>query len=127
MKTRALYNADCPVCNSEMCHYDAYAKARDLPIEIVDLNKTDLSEWGVDEDRATRLLHVMHDGEIHVGLAAFLVLWDQIPRYRFMARIARIPGLYQILDWGYEHIVARIIYNRHLRRKAKGLVNSVHE
>ncbi|NCW04541.1 MAG: DUF393 domain-containing protein, partial [Rhodobacteraceae bacterium] len=40
MKTRALYNADCPVCNSEMCHYDAYAKARDLPIEIVDLNKT---------------------------------------------------------------------------------------
>ena len=127
MKTRALYNADCPVCNSEMCHYDAYAKARDLPIEIVDLNKTDLSEWGVDEDRATRLLQVMHDGKIHVGLAAFLVLWDQMPRYRFMARIARSPGLYQILDWGYEHIVARIIYERHLRRKAKGLVNSVHE
>jgi hypothetical protein len=50
-----------------------------------------------------------------------------MPRYRFMARIARIPGLYQILDWGYEHIVARIIYERHLRRKAKGLVNSVHE
>ena len=127
MKTRALYNADCPVCNSEMCHYEAYAKARDLPIEIVDLNKTDLSEWGVGEDRATRLLHVMHDGKIHVGLAAFLVLWDQMPRYRFMARIARIPGLYQILDWGYEHIVARIIYERHLRRKAKGLVKSVHE
>ena len=56
-----------------------------------------------------------------------LVLWDQMPRYRFMARIARIPGLYQILDWGYERIVARIIYERHLRRKAKGLVNSVHE
>jgi hypothetical protein len=110
-----------------MCHYDAYAKARDLPIEIVDLNKTDLSEWGVDEDRATRLLHVMHDGKIHVGLAAFLILWDQMPRYRFMARIARIPGVYQILDWGYEHIVARIIYERHLRRKAKGLLNSVHE
>ena len=127
MKTRALYNADCPVCNSEMCHYDAYAKERDLPIEIVDLNKTDLSEWGVDEDRATRLLHVLHDGQIYVGLDAFLILWNKMPRYRMMARIACISGLYQILDWGYEHIVARSIYDRHRRGKAKRLVNSVRE
>ena len=123
MKTRALYNADCPVCNSEMCHYDAYAKARDLPIEIVDLNKTDLSEWGIDEDRATRLLHVMHDGKIHVGLAAFLVLWDQMPRYRFMAHCPHSWGVSD-LGLGIRTHRRRIIYERHLRRKAKGLVNS---
>ena len=90
----------------------------------MDLNKTDLSEWGVDEDRATRLLHVMHHGKIHVGLAAFLVLWDQMPRYRYGAHCPH-SWVYRF-DWGYEHIVARIIYERHLRRKAKGIANSVH-
>lgn len=25
-KTRALYNGDCPVCDTEMCAYDRYAR-----------------------------------------------------------------------------------------------------
>ena len=26
-RTRALYNSDCPVCDSEMCSYAAYAES----------------------------------------------------------------------------------------------------
>lgn len=119
--TRALYNGDCPVCNTEMCHYADYSKDKALPIAFDDLNRVDLEAWGVTEDEAARLLHVIHDGQLHVGFDAFLVLWAQMPRYRVLARIARVPGLYHLLDWGYEHVVARIIYNRHLRRRARGL------
>ena len=120
--TRALYNGDCPVCDAEMCHYADYAQAKGLPIAFDDLTRTDLAVWGVTEDAATRLLHVLHKGQLHVGFDAFLVLWAQMPRYAWAARLCRLPGLYHVLDWGYEHIVARIIYNRHLRRKARGLV-----
>lgn len=120
--TRALYNGDCPICDAEMCHYADYARGQGLPIAFDDLTRTDLSDWGVTEDAATRLLHVLHKGQLHVGFDAFLVLWDQLPRYRWAARLCRTPGLYQVLDWGYEHIVARYIYRRHLRRKAHGLV-----
>lgn len=120
--TRALYNGDCPICDAEMCHYADYAKGRNLPIAFDDLTRVDLTQWGVTEDAATRLLHVLHDGRLHVGFDAFLVLWDQMPRYRWAARLCRLPILYQVLDWGYEHVAARIIYNRHLRRKARGLV-----
>lgn len=120
--TRALYNGDCPICDAEMCHYADYAQGRNLPIAFDDLTRTDLSAWGVTEDAATRLLHVLHNGKLHVGFDAFLVLWAQLPRYAWAARMCRIPGLYHLLDWGYEHVVARYIYMRHLRRKARGLV-----
>ena len=121
-ETRALYNGDCPVCSTEMCHYEDYSKQRDLPLGFEDLNQIDLAEWGVTEDEATRLLHVMHKGQLFVGWDAFLVLWEKMPRYRLAARLGRIPGIYHICSWGYTHIVARIIYNRHQRRKARGLV-----
>lgn len=123
-RTRALYNSDCPICDSEMCSYAAYAEKTDLPIAFDDLNQSDLAAWGVTEDEATRLLHVIHDGQLHIGFDAMLVLWAQMPRYRWLARICRVPGLFHVLDWGYANVVARIIYERHLKRKARGLVGS---
>jgi predicted DCC family thiol-disulfide oxidoreductase YuxK len=105
-----------------MCVYADYAKQSDLPIAIDDLTQSGLEKWGVTEDEATRLLHVEHQGKLYIGYEAMVILWEQMPRYRWLARISRIPVLFQILSWGYTHIVARIIYNRHMRRKAKGLV-----
>ncbi|SFR06727.1 thiol-disulfide oxidoreductase DCC family protein [Poseidonocella sedimentorum] len=123
-RTRALYNSDCPVCNSEMCHYEAYAAEAGLPIAFDDLNKIDLAAWGVTEDDATRLLHVVHEGKLHIGFDAMLILWAQMPRYRLLARVFRLPILHQVSDWSYRHIVARIIYERHLRRKARAAVSA---
>ena len=123
-ETRALYNSDCPVCDKEMCAYSNYAAQSDLPIAFDDLNKIDLAEWGVTEDEATRLLHVIHKGKLHIGFDAMLILWDQMPRYRWMARVGRLPGVFRVLDWGYAYIVARVIYERHKRRQARGLVGA---
>ncbi len=120
-RTRALYNGDCPICDAEICHYKGYADRAGLPIAFDDLNRTDLSAWGVTEDQAAQALHVQHDGQLHVGLAAFVVLWAQMPRYRWLARVARLPGVFAVLDWGYRRIAAPWLYRRHLRRKAQGL------
>ena len=122
MQTRALYNADCPICDAEMCSYSAYSKKKELSIAFEDLNKIDLKEWGVTEDEATRLLHVIHQGQLYSGTKAFLILWEQMPRYRLFAKIGRLPVIYHIANVLYVHVVARIIYNRHLRRKARGLI-----
>lgn len=118
-RTRALYNGDCPVCRTEMAVYEGYAARASLPVAFDDLNRTDLARWGVTKDRAARLLHVLHDGRLHVGFNAFLVLWDQMPRYRWLARVGRVPGIRHLCRWGYAHVVARIIYARHRRRQAR--------
>ena len=122
--TRALFNGDCPVCDAEMCHYADYAAEQDLPIAFDDLNQSDLARWGVTGDHAARLLHVLHEGRLYVGWSAFLVLWSQMPRYRWLARVGGLPVVRPLLDWGYRHIVARIIYERHLRRQARGQVKA---
>ncbi len=118
-ETRVLYNAECPVCNFEIQHYVQYADAKTLPLRFEDLNCGKLSEWGITADEAARRLYVLKDGNLLRGMPAFLVLWDEMPRYRWLAKLVRIPGIFWLSVQLYERIAAPLIYRSHLRRVSK--------
>lgn len=117
--TRVLYNADCPVCSFEMDRYAARSEKDGLPIRFDDLNGPDLAQWGIDPDTAARRLHVLKDGQIYAGVDGFLVLWQEMPHTRWLARVVGLPGIRQISSLGYDYVVAPIIYRWHLRRQAR--------
>lgn len=121
--TQVLYNADCPVCNFEISHYAKYAAQNDLPIRFDDLN-TEAREaweqaWELDADTAARRLHVLHKGALLSGMPAFRVLWAQMPRYRWLARITGWPVLRPVTERLYDHLLAPVIYRWHKRRQAR--------
>lgn len=117
--TRVLYNAECPICNAEICHYRDYSTAKGLRLGFDDLNSDARKGWGVDADTAARRLHVAHEGQLYVGIAAFLVLWSQLPRYRWLAMLIGLPGIRQLANWVYDHLLAPWLYRKHLRRIGK--------
>ena len=117
--TRVLYNADCPVCSFEINHYAAYAEKQALPLGFEDLNVDDLSDWGLTRDQAARRLYVLKDGALSSGIPAFLVLWQDMPRYRWLARIVGVPGIKQIACVLYDYVLAPLIYRWHLRRQLR--------
>ena len=115
-KTLVLFNANCPVCNFEIQHYAQYAVANDLPIRFDDLNSGARDQWGLDADTAARRLYVLHKGRLTSGIPAFLVLWAEMPRYRWLARVIGLPGIRQVASVAYDYILAPVIYRWHLRR-----------
>ncbi|MEM8592420.1 MAG: DUF393 domain-containing protein [Pseudomonadota bacterium] len=123
--TKVLYNAECPVCSFEIDHYAAYARKNALPIQFDDLNgagqRAWQSRWGLDADSAARRLYVEHDGVLLSGIEAFILLWRQMPRYRFLARIVALPGIKQISTLAYDYAAAPLIYRWHLRRKSRAV------
>ncbi|SFM46462.1 thiol-disulfide oxidoreductase DCC family protein [Shimia aestuarii] len=119
-ETRVLFNADCPVCNAEICHYQRYTDARALPVRYDDLNGPDRAAWGIDPNTAAQRLHVMHLGLVYSGLDAFRILWKQMPRYRWLATLTGLPGLYRIASFTYDHVLAPTLYRRHLKRTRHG-------
>ena len=118
-KTSVLYNANCPVCNFEIQHYAQYADANDLPIRFDDLNSEARAQWGLDADTAARRLYVLHDDTLTSGIPAFLVLWAQMPKYRWLGRIVGLPGIKQVACALYDFVLAPVIYRWHLRRLRK--------
>jgi predicted DCC family thiol-disulfide oxidoreductase YuxK len=121
--TSVLYNANCPVCNFEIGHYAQYADQNDLPIRFDDLNSDALAQWGLDADTAARRLYVLHEGALTSGIPAFLVLWAQMPKYKWLARIVGLPVVKQIASVVYDYVLAPLIYRWHLYRLRKQATN----
>ena len=117
--TRVLYNADCPVCNFEISHYAKYSDDRALPIRFEDLNRAEMADWGMDRDAAARRLYVLKDGQMYGGIPAFIVLWLDMPRYRWLARLVSVPGVHWAACKAYDHVLAPAIYAWDRRRQRK--------
>jgi predicted DCC family thiol-disulfide oxidoreductase YuxK len=118
--TEVLYNAACPVCSKEIDHYAALTEQEVLPIGYDDLNDPEkLARWGLSPEAAARRLHVRKDGEILSGVPAFIALWREIPRYRWLARVVSFPGIYQLASAVYDYVLAPLLYRWHLRREAR--------
>ena len=41
------------------------------------------------------------DGRVLTGAAAFVEVWARLPRWRWVARAASLPGALIALEWGY--------------------------
>ena len=117
--TRVLYNAQCPVCNFEIKHYARYSSDAALPLGFDDLNSDALANWDLTADQAARRLYVLHKGALTSGIEGFLVLWAQMPRYRWLGRLVGCPGIKQIACAIYDHALAPAIYRWHLHRQAR--------
>ena len=116
----ASERAACLRQDAEIDHYAEYSEAQDLPIAFHDLNDaTLLRDWNLTEDMAARRLHVLKKGMLMAGIPAFIALWQEMPRYRWLARLVSLPGVFRLSCWSYDYVLAPLIYRWHLRRKAR--------
>lgn len=110
--TKVLYNGECSICSFEINQYRKYSDTQLLDIEFENLHETNLDDWGVSQDEAKRRLHVEKDGKIYKGIDAFIQLWEDMPRYKLLAHIAKTPGLYELGSKLYDNILAPVLYKK---------------
>ncbi|MEQ8829104.1 MAG: DUF393 domain-containing protein [Alphaproteobacteria bacterium] len=111
----ALYHGACPVCSAEISHYQDYCVRKAVAIGWADIsNGVDaplLAELGLDREDVKRRMTVLDsDGRIHRGVDAFLVLWRQMPRYNWLARVVSCPGVYHAATFLYDRLLAPALY-----------------
>lgn len=118
-ETEVLYNATCPICSREVDHYAKLSARAALPIRYD--NATDpakLADWGITAEDAAKRFHVRKGGQTYGGIPAFIVLWQDIPQTRWLARLISLPGVHWLACKVYDHIAAPLLYGLHLRRQA---------
>ena len=114
-----LYNDKCPVCSFEIEHYRELCIKRDI-----DLGFEKISDKGpmlkgarLSVTDAKKRLHVQTpEGEMKVGIDAFLALWAQMPIYRYLGRLVAIPVIYHVAVLVYNHILAPLLHWSDKRR-----------
>ncbi|WP_415888953.1 thiol-disulfide oxidoreductase DCC family protein [Neptuniibacter sp. SY11_33] len=106
-KPIVFFDGGCPLCKKEIRHYQRVDT--DNSIEWVDiyLNPERLSNHKIELNAAMERLHSINsDGEINTGVASFLLIWENLPRYKKIARLLRALKLEPLLEFIYTRFAA---------------------
>lgn len=102
-----FFDGACPLCRREIAHYRRVDKAQRLRWVDAASEPETLRRHELSLQAAMAELHVL-DGAGHWqrGIDAFLVIWQQLPAYRWLAKIVTTLGLRRPLAFAYHHFAA---------------------
>ena len=93
------YDGACPLCLAEISHYKGLDGAD--RIDFVDAASEALPD-DLDRDTALGRFHVRRaDGTLVSGAAGFAEVWGGLPKWRWAARLAAIPGMLWVMERMY--------------------------
>ena len=102
------FNNSCKICRTEI---NLYKKQNIKDIEWVDITDNETAEIETQKDAKSllRRLHIKDCENIIEGAEAFLLIWKNIPKYRFLYKILKKPIIFNIFSFFYE-IVAFFLF-----------------
>tara|TARA_Y100000768_G_C23884509_1_gene636915 strand:- start:500 stop:847 length:348 start_codon:yes stop_codon:yes gene_type:complete len=105
---KVYFNNSCKICKAEI---DLYKKEKIKYIDWVDITNNDKAEKETSKNskQLLRRLHVKDGENILQGAKAFLLVWKNIPRYKFLYNIFKLPIIFNLFSVGYE-IIAFFLY-----------------
>jgi len=118
-----LYDGACPLCRREIAHVKGLAERRgDSGLCFVDISRETEGNTRSDAERAALLarFHVQRaDGSRLDGAAAFVAMWRRLPGWRWLAKLAGLPGVLPLLELAYRgFLVVRPTMQKIARRTA---------
>ena len=97
---KVYFNNSCSVCRMEINHYKKFNEKLGW-IDVTN-NKEAQKETAKSSAELIRRLHVEQDGKIYQGIDAFLIVWSRLPKYRWLYKLVKIPGIYHASYIAYE-------------------------
>ena len=100
-KSTVYFDGSCPLCRAEIGYYQR--KDQYSALCFVDISEPGgIPPEGITQEHAMKRFHVRaSDGRVLSGAAAFVEVWTRLPRWRWAARLAGLPGATPLLEVGY--------------------------
>ncbi len=95
-----VYDAGCPVCRREIGLYERLQPL--APLCFLPVDSPHLPAHAPSTQLLLARLHARLPNGLWIsGAAAFVALWARLPGWRWLARLAQLPGITPALEWGY--------------------------
>jgi predicted DCC family thiol-disulfide oxidoreductase YuxK len=100
-KSTVFFDGSCPLCRARSGII--VIKIKSGALCFVDISEAGATlPGGITQQRAMERFHVRaSDGRVLAGAAAFVEVWTRLPRWRWAARAASLPGALIALELGY--------------------------
>lgn len=106
-KITVYYDGSCPMCSAFMDKIDDSSRKNEFSLKNIAENS--LPE-NFTKEQVEKEIHVIDSkGNIHKNAEGVLKMLEEYPRWKFLARVGRLPLIKQLLTVGYKFVAA----NRH--------------
>jgi len=106
-----FYDDRCPLCSREIEYYKKISPTTIINWCGISLHINTLEKHGVTYTESLKMLHAINaKGKTYRGVDAFILIWQQIPGWKWLARIVSLPVIYQVSKALYS-VVARWRFN----------------
>lgn len=113
LQTVMFYDGGCPLCRREIAHYRKLDRAQRIDWVDITQDHHRLAALDIPVRQAMQRLHVQTpDGRLVTGAEAFATVWQELPYYRWLARIVRGARLLRPLDAAYRWFARRRFQRR---------------
>lgn len=95
------FDGGCPLCQAEINHYRKQEGAEEICFRDLSIFEEMLA-GDLTKEQAMERFHVRgKDGLLLSGAAAFVAIWSTLPRWKWAARLAALPGILMLLEIAY--------------------------
>ena len=97
-----FFDDQCGLCSKEIAYYQKITLPNTINWLALSESQVTLEAKGIDYICALKHLHAVdNENNIYIGVAAFIVVWQQLPRWRWLAKVARFKPVNWFLKLGY--------------------------
>ena len=98
----AFFDGDCPLCKREIAYYRGCDGADRIRWVDINRDRDALAAHDLSYHDAMARFHVRdQSGHWYTGAQAFTEIWARLPRWQWLARLFRIPGVAWIASPAY--------------------------
>ena len=93
-----FYDGKCNLCSKEINYYKKVAPDNTFNWQDVNIKSNTLINYDIKTSEALKILHVIDNNKkLHMGIDAFIVIWRNLKYWKFLAKLAALPIVKQIL------------------------------
>lgn len=91
------YDGKCGMCAKEIRYYKKIAPNNIFDWQDITVSTQSLKQSGVSLTEGLKYLHVKNtEGKLLIGVDAFICIWQQLPYWRYLAYLVKLPMIKQI-------------------------------
>ena len=98
---KVFYDGKCNLCSSEINYYRRISHTGIFDWVDINLMHSDFVNTGIKVSDALKILHVIDNNTLYIGVDAFIIIWKNLSYWKILARIVSIPIIRQIVNITY--------------------------
>lgn len=102
-KIIVFYDGKCGLCSREINYYKTVAAEGIFEWVDITLDTESFERLGFTKEEGLLALHAKDvDGQMHIGVDAFILIWCQLKQWSLFAKLIKLPFIKRIADLTYK-------------------------